>query len=208
MNSASHSFQDVPLTRDQADRLLAMKARQIFEVPAVLERVKDALRDPSNPLDLSKFEKETFKQLDQGMKHVGKLGRLPGVGRVAKGVTNALDNRIREEAVSSDRAKEARGRLLDALKDPAITVGSLELAMEEIGQHMREFAVLGLDDDARVRSLVPEGVDPDQFISDMKSFSAEELAAVGAIDAASDRWQSHVRSQQQSAQQLPDSRGR
>lgn len=183
--TADTRFQDVTLTRKQAEQLVVGKVKAIFEVPAVVEAVKDAIRNPENPLGLTEAEQKIFQGLDGGLQ---KAGRLPGLGRIAKGAAHALDNRIRHEAVSSDRSKTSRHALLDQLEEP-ITVGALEAAMENMGDHVSEFRVLGFDDPERVKDYVPKGENVDAYVEKLKHFSAEELQSVGAIPR---NWQQSV----------------
>src|SRR5690606_26119223 len=131
----------------------------------------DAIRDPKNPLELNDAEKKIFQTLEGGLKRAGKV---PGFGRVAKGAAAALDNRIREEAVSSDRSRTARDALFQQLEEP-ITVKALEAAMETMGDHVKEFKILGFDNPDKIRDYIPEGQDADAFIEKLKHFSAEDL---------------------------------
>lgn len=188
MTKAASSLQDIPLTRKQADALITDKVKAIFELPAVVEAVKTAIRDPQNPLGLSHAEQKIFQTLEGQLK---KVGRLPGIGRVAKGASNALDHRIRDEAVTSHRSKTARNALLDQLDEP-ITVDTLEAAMETMGEHVVEFKVLGFDDPEKIRAFIPKGQDADAFVESLKHFSAQDLEAVGALkkgEAAQGNWQ-------------------
>ena len=185
MAAKDASLQDLPLTRKQAEALVVAKVKKIFEEPSVLEAVKVAIRDPKNPLELSAAEQKTFQALDGGLQ---KAGRLPGLGRIAKGAANALDNRIKDEAVSSDRSKKSRNALLDSLGED-ITVAKLEAAMEEMGEYVKEFSVLGFDDPERIKNYVPKGRDADAYVDELKHFSAKELQDVGALER---NWQQRV----------------
>lgn len=183
---ANGKLDSIELTVEQANDLLISKVKQIFSLPAVIEQVKTAIRDPQNPLGLSSAEQALFKGMEGGMHAIGKV---PLFGRAAaKRVTGEVDDRIRDEAVNSERASAMREALIAGLSEP-ITVGALQEAMRNIGEHLPEFKVLGFDNEDRLKEYVPEGEDTAAFVEKLETFSEAELLAVGAI---SNKWKDHA----------------